>query len=189
MDGYTFTLSQCPDPSLLIPVPIVKSQLDTFFQTLDGSADGDPNYFVVAITPATGQSIQTLQAARAADNAVPGNSIDIEANRGDRYIELTTLVGGGSFVGDLADPDFSGILGSIGQTLVASKSTFTLALPATGQAEAIVTVVHVDGTTTIVSPSQYTLVGTVLTLTDVDLVLSLSATDTIQISYQPAAAY
>lgn len=187
--NYTYTISTCPNPSLLLPVSSMKTQLDTFFAGLDGGGTASPNYFVVTITGLTGDSIRTLQAIHDVDDANAGAPVQVTADRADRYISLGNLVGNGSMAMDITSADYTPILNAIGTQIIQKKGTFTLGYPATGQQQMTVTIQHADGTATIVQNSQYTVSGTTLTITDVNLILTLKTTDQIGVNYQPSTSY
>jgi hypothetical protein len=186
---YTYTISVCPNASLLVPVATIKTELDTFFTNLDGGHGTSPNYFIVTITGLTGDSIQALQAVHNIDDANAGAPVLVTADRADRYIDLGTLVGNGSFAMDITSSDYSPILDAIGNEIVQKEGTFTLNYPATSQSQMIVGISHANGTTTIVANNQYTISGTTLTLTDPNLVLSLASTDQLFVNYQPSSSY
>ena len=188
VDGYTYTLSICADPSLLIPVSSVKQQLDNFFLTLDDSETTDPNYFIAAITPSSASAIQTLQTARSASDAVVGTHKMIEVDRGDRYIELGNLVGSDSLVLDISASDYSPILDAIGKKILQKKSTFTLSRAPTGKEDMLVTIRHKDGSETTVSSDLYVIQGKNLVFISEDFVLGFAASDNIVINYQPKTA-
>jgi hypothetical protein len=188
VDGYSYTLSSCPDPSHLIPVSTIKSQLDGFFSSLDG-AGSDPNYFVFSIVPETGSAIQELQIARQADDNLVGNAGNVAVDRGDRYIELGNLVGNGSDVMNIASSDYSPILDAIGNAIISKKSTFRLARAPTGTEQMSVKIKHANGTVTEVSSSQFVVSGLELKIIDLDLVLSFASTDKIIINYEPKTIF
>jgi hypothetical protein len=185
VDNYTYTLGICVDQTQLIPVAQVKQTLDTFFQTLDGSTSANANYFIATITPNSATGIQSLQSARYSDASNAGTYKFTEVDRSDRYIALGNLVSTGSLVMDISSSDYSPILDAIGQQIITKKSTFTLArVPTTGE-DMLITIVHANGTSTVVKSSQYVINGHQVTFTDPNYVLSLSATDKININYQP----
>ncbi len=189
VDGFTYNLGVCADPTKLLPVETVKQQLDQFFRTLDSApVTQDPNYFVAAITPTTGASVQSIVNARSAIDAAAGTIRVLEADRGDRYIELGQLVNGSMSL-DLGESDYSPVLDAIGQEIVQKKSTFTLARAPTNKEEMTVTIIHANGTNTSVPSSDYTISGKILTMTNQDFVLSLSYTDRVSINYQPKTAF
>ncbi|MGK5089506.1 hypothetical protein WDW86_18295 [Bdellovibrionota bacterium FG-2] len=185
VDDYTYTLSSCADPTQLVSVSDVKTSLDRFFRRIDGSDTTPPNYFIVSITPNSGDSLRQLQALRAIDDRAAGNPGDVSVDRGGRYIALGELVGNGSLNREIAEVDYAGILHDIGETVVAQKSTFTLIREPTGSDEMIVTLVHADGTKTEIPSQKYAISGKTLTLTDPELTLSLRAGDVLSINYQP----
>ena len=189
VDDYTYTISVCPVQKLLMPVADVKSKLDSFFLNLDGSSATTPNYLIVSIVALTSDAIQSLQASRQGDDVMAGSLKTIAVDRADRYVDLGNSVGNGSIVLNIADTDYTAILDSIGQAIIQQKSTFTLTRAPTSQEDMIVTVLHADGTTTTISPSQYVINGKSVTITDLSLVLSFSSTDKITINYQPKTVY
>ncbi len=189
IDGYTYTVSLCARPDLLLPVQDAKDRLDSFFIALDGGTGSDPNYFITSIVPLTGASIQQLQTARAQEDVAVGAIQTHAVDRGDRYLALGNLVGNGSIALNLAAEDYSPILDAIGQSIIAKKSTFTLARAPTGEEDMIVLVVHADGSSLTVDPNLYVVSGKVLTITDLNFVLTLSATDKIVVNYQPRTVF
>ena len=189
VDGYTYTPSVCADTASLIPVDDAKTSIATFFDDLEGSSKGADSYFVVSIVPATAATIQALQAARDATDAAVGAIQTVAADRGDRYIALGDAVGNGSLTLDIGVSDYSVLLEEIGKTILEKKSVFELDRAPTSEEEMIVTVIHGDGTETVVNPDYYEISGKKLILTDEDFVLGLAHTDSISINYQPATAY
>lgn len=184
VDAHTYTISTCPDASKLMAVSDVKTELDSFFAGLDG-ADADPNYFVASIVPLTGVSIAQLQAARTVEDMAVQGAAPISVDRGDRYLELGTLVGNGSLSLDLAEADYSDLLDSIGRAIALRRSRFTLRRAPTSSEDMIVRIIHENYTVTEVPSTGFSVSGSILTLTDLNFVLSLSATDRIYINYQP----
>jgi hypothetical protein len=65
------------------------------------------------------------------------------------------------------------------------KSTFPLSRIPTGQEDMIVTLIHADGSSMVIQPTQYTISGSNIVISDQNLVLSFAATDTINVNYQP----
>ncbi len=191
VDSFTYTLGICADSSQLIPVSTIKSTLDTFFTTLDGttSSGGSPNYFVASIVPTTGTSVQTIQSSRTSIDNGLGVVKVAEADRGDRYLLLGTLVGNGSLSLDISATDYSPVLDAIGQEIVSKMSTFTLTRAPTNSEEMIITIIHQDGTTTVVPSSAFTISGKMITFTSQSFVLGLASTDQVSINYQPKTAY
>ena len=84
---------------------------------------------------------------------------------------------------------FAPILTAIGNTIVQKKGTFTLSRAPTSQEQTIVNVVHANGSSTTIPTSNYTVTGTTLQITDLNTVLSLASTDTINIYYQPSTVF
>jgi hypothetical protein len=189
VEGFTYRVSYCPKADApLMPVASVKDQLDSFFRTLDGAAvDADPNYFVVGIVPTRATSIQQLQADREVEDAGVGSLKQWAVDRGDRYLELVSLVGNDSMALDIAEPDYSPVLDAIGTAIVNRKATFTVNYPIGALADLLVLVERGDGSRIQLTPSQFEINGNVLRIIDLDLVLSLSSADKIVIDYQPAS--
>jgi hypothetical protein len=189
VDGFSYKLGICADSTQLIPVSNIKQELDQFFTTLDSNGTSDPNYFIVTITPTSGASIQAIQSSRNSIDAVVGTLRVHEADRGDRYIQLGDLVGGGSLTLDINSSDYSPVLDSIGREIVQKKSKFTLSRAPTSKEEMIVKILHQNGTSDIVPSHLYTISGKILTFIDEDFVLSLTLNDKVSINYQPQTAY
>lgn len=187
VDGYTYTIDSCPSVALT-PVSTFKSQMDAFFQGLDGSgAAGDPNYFVVSIVALTGASIQAMQTERCnVENGIFGpGSCSVATDRADRLVSFASLVGNGSLSMDLGSSDYSPMLDQIGTVIVQKKAQFTLARAPTAAEDMIVYVLHADQSRTVVDPSKWTINGNILTITDLNFVLSLASTDKFLVNYQP----
>ncbi|MCM2322935.1 MAG: hypothetical protein NDJ90_06700 [Oligoflexia bacterium] len=192
VDGYTYTLSVCPRQDKLLPVAEVKSSLDSFFANLDtAAAEGEASggYFVVSIVAQTGAAIQSLQEHRNLDDTAAGGFHTHAVDRGDRYIELGTLVGNGSLTMNIADENYSPILDAIGAAIISKKSTFLLDRAPTGTEEMVITVLHADGTSTVIPADKYVISGKSIVITDQNLVLGLAATDQISINYQPKTVF
>jgi hypothetical protein len=201
--SYTYTLSFCapqPESTSLMAVPTIKSRMDTFFTNLDGTTGTDaanPNYFSVSVIPLSGESLTALHKNRGDEDvtALGAGHRRITSDRGDRYIAFDQAVGNGSFEMELIDPsnpdmtDFNPILDKIGRVIVGKKGTFTLARAPTGQEDLILIIKHVDGSSTTVAPSQYTISDKTLTITDLNVVLNFDSSDQISISYQPKTAF
>ncbi|OFZ82244.1 MAG: hypothetical protein A2603_00975 [Bdellovibrionales bacterium RIFOXYD1_FULL_55_31] len=180
IDGVSFTVPSCPDPTKLVPVADIKGQIDTFFHTLDQTgATENPNYFVVSIVASTAASVQNLRTQRSSN----------ELDRADRFIELGNLVANGSSVMEIDNPDYSPMLDAIGMAILNKKAIFQLQRAPTTTEEMTVAIKHADGTLTVLLPSQFTVSGKVLTITDLDFLLSLANTDQIIINYQPKTLF
>ena len=184
INGYTYTLSTCPDPLRLVPVSSIKASLDQHFRELDGNLNENPNYFVVPIVPLSGASIRKLQLERQADDAAVGTT-NVAVDYGTRYLALSDLVGTGSFAADIADEDYSGVLESIGRAIVQQKSHYTLSEAPDSLEDLQLIIAKGDGTFELIPQTAYSVSGTSLTITDLDLVLSLGSSDRILISYIP----
>ncbi|MFL5812383.1 MAG: hypothetical protein ACJ763_02300 [Bdellovibrionia bacterium] len=184
VDGTHYRVGLCPVTAKLKPVSSIKTQLDSFFLNLDGAGATDPNYFVAVITPLTASTLDALRTARLADDAATGQIKNPASDRGDRYLALADLVPG-SVKLDLGASDYSPLLDQIGQAIILKKSTFPLSRIPTGQEDMIVTLVHGDGSSTVIPASKYTISGSNIVINDQALVLSFAATDTINVNYQP----
>lgn len=195
VDGYTYTLSSCANPAKLIPVASVKSQLDTFFQTLDNSMGVEgatPNYFVVSIVALTGTAIQQLHSDRCTEEMNvfgTGSCSNVSVDRADRFIALGNLVGNGSLAMNIAESDYSPMLTAIGNAVVSKKAVFTLSRAATGEEDMVVSIKHADGSVTVIPADKYTVSGKILTITDLSIVLGFASTDKVVISYQPKTVF
>ncbi len=189
VDGYTYNISVCARPDKLVPVADVKTQLDNFFLTLDGPAATATNYFVTSIVALTGQAIQDLQAARGVEDVAVGAIKTHAVDRGDRYLELGNLVGNGSLAMNIAATDYSPLLDAIGQSIIDKKSTFVLGRAPTGEEDMIVSILHADGSVTVIPADKYVINGKSLIITDSDLILNLAASDKIVINYQPKTVF
>ncbi len=187
VDGHTYTISVCADGTKLIPVSSVKSQIDSFFRTLDGHASdptADAGYIVAAIVPSTGSAIQTLQAARTAMDTTVGVIKTIATDNGQRYQDLANQVGNGSMVMDIASPSYDAILDSIGQAIVAKAGTFTLNFTATSDSDMIVIVLYGDGTFNVLNTNQFDVIGNKVVIA-LDIVLTFDENTRVAINYQP----
>ena len=189
VDGYTYTIGICPPVGLLQPVTTFKANLDNFFLNLDSNATTDPGYFIAAIVPLTGASIQALQLTRNQDDINAGSIKYPAVDRGDRYLDLVTQVGNGSLSLDIAASDYSPILDSIGQAILQKRSTFILSRAPTGSEDMIVSIIHLDGGQIAIPSSKISITGRRLMITDYSLVLSFVSTDKITINYQPKAVF
>lgn len=189
IDGRTYTMSVCPREELLVPVADIKTQLDQFFLSLDGSDATNPNYFITSIVPLTADSIDAMQVLRNTEDTAASMVKTQAVDRGDRYIELANLVGNDSMSLNIADDDYSPILDTIGRAIIDKKSTFTLARAPTGSEDMIVKLIHADGTETVISSEKFVINDKSLIITDQDLVLSFKATDQVLINYQPKTVY
>lgn len=180
IDGYTYTPSTCASSVKALPIATVKSTLDNFFLALDTDPAGlepaptDPNYFVAAITPTTGQSIQDLQAARTAVDQSLGVILTHAADRCDRCISLTSSVGNGSFAMDINSASYTPILDAIGNQLVQKVGTIKLKNPPLSQSDMTLAAVCTNGQATEVPYSSWNLSGNTVTITDIDFLLNLN---------------
>ncbi len=188
----TRTVTICPVDAKLIAVTgdgsSVKDQLDTFFQTLDGSGStGNPNYSVAAIVPKTLASVNALQALRNTEDSNVGLYVQNSVDRGDRYMELSTaVVGSGSLNMEINSNDYTPLLDAIGTALVANKSKFTLEREPTAADNMIVQIIRSGGGRDTLTTTQYSISGKILTITDYDVVLSFQQGDSLYVDYQPA---
>ncbi|MBC7384595.1 MAG: VWA domain-containing protein [Cryobacterium sp.] len=186
VDGKTLEpMSLCMRPGLVTPVDGFKSELDGFFRELDGSgAAGAPNYMVVSIVSKDLKTIESLRAQ------VKG---EITQERGERYIQLADSVANGSFSMDIGAEDYSPILAKIGleiqnrsvSTEYSPQSTVTLdRVPDTR--EALVVSILNGGSRITLKPSQYSISGNTLKLTDDALLKSLKPGDRVFVRSQPS---
>jgi len=191
VDGFTYTLSVCTDPTALKPVADIKNEIDQFFLNLDEVTDANtqPNWFSVAIVPLTGASIQNLQDARSHEDMAAGSIHTFAVDRGDRYLELGNLVQNGSLGLDIGEEDYAPVLDSIGRSIIEKKSTFTLERAPTTEEDMIVSVLHENGTESIISAEEYEVREKDLVITSEERVLSLARGDRISINYQPKTLF
>ena len=200
IDGHDYTVGTCADDTKLMKVADAKAKLDAFFDSLDGTTTGASTYFVAAIVPTSWATIEALIPQRyqsddhidimpfyaSNGSLVTQTRLRIPAvDRGDRYMELASLVGNGSLSLDLGSPDYSVLLDSIGKTLVEKKSVFPLNFAPTAKSDMIVKVLHADGSATVLREDQYNFEGKSLIVTDTAFVLSLKESDQVTVNYQP----
>jgi hypothetical protein len=164
----------CIDPAWLIPISTVKTDLDNFFHQLDGTtASVNPNYFVATIT--------TINSA-----SFVGSGLGYIAQR---YPALANAVGNGSLVLDLTSSDYTPLLASVGNNILQAKAVFTLKRAPDPSEAVVVTLIHANGTSTKLTSSQFTVSGTTLTITDLNVIASFGVGDNINIGYQPLTIY
>jgi hypothetical protein len=143
----------------------------------------NPNYFVVSIAPQTGAAIKSLQDSFGED---AGGYSSCSADLASRVFDLVDRVGNRSLKLELTDGDYEPLLDQIGLSVVQNKATFTLRRPATGQEDMLVWVLRgATGARELIPAAKYTVDGTTLTITDLDLVLTFAADDQILVDYQP----
>ncbi len=184
VDGHTYKLQTCPDPSKLRAVAPFKENLDSFFRGLDGDPSGDPNYFVVTISPTTGQVVKQLHDEMGEDAGSYGSA---SSDVGTRLFELADLVGNGSLRLEITSPDYSQLLDQIGLVLVEKKSRFKLKFRPSAEEDMIVWIVHKNGSRTQIAYDDFTIDGYDLVISNRDLLLSLSDTDKLLVDYQPGS--
>ena len=211
VDGVTFKTGICQDESKLIPVSDFKDSLVDFFYGLDEvqEDDTDPaprtsaavNFFTVSIVPTTAATVNSMRAERVLSTDrlddleyYSGGIVktsdrirQVSVDYGKRYIEFANAVGNGSESFDIGESDYGVILDNIGKTLIAKKSAFQLKFAPTDKSEMIVKILREDGTEDIVEHSQYEFEGKELTITDLNLVLSLKSKDELFVDYQPSS--
>jgi hypothetical protein len=184
VDGHVYRLQVCPLSDRMLSVPAFKDRLDDFFRDLDDSDSNDPNYFVVTITPTTGQSLKTLHD----DMGENANSYGaVSSDLGTRLFEFADLVGNGSLRLEIGDPDYSSLLDQIGLSLVDKKRRFKLRFRPSQKEDMLVWVKHANGTQNLVNPLDYEIDGFELVITNNTFLLSLSDTDKLIIDYQPGS--
>lgn len=162
--GVTYGETNCPQPAWWMPVSEIKASFDSFFSGINEPGFDDPNYFVAAIVQKTGTG-----------------------PRGMRYVDLVKQVGRGSLEFDIQSADYTPLLDSIGQQILARKASFTLKYEVTNKDWMIVTIEHSDGTTLRLRSDQFEISGRTLTITDLAVVSSLSHLDKVVINYQPSS--
>jgi hypothetical protein len=185
-----------------MPVADIKSKFDAFFENLDGTTT--PNYIVASIVVTTAAGVKMLhQTDRCPEQLkIFGGCdplYDVTSDRGDRYIELASLVGGASGSYDITSGDYSSILTSIGEAIINERFTFTLAKEPTNTEQMIVTIVRADGNSYGVAPGDITISGYTVSLDETvifggtgangTVYPGILATDTVSISYQPTQDY
>jgi hypothetical protein len=201
VDGYTYTLSDCPDSSTLMPVSEIKTKVDQFFSSIDGDSASNPNYLVASIVATTGDTIRTLQEKQITMQKEVGLRQTIDQDLGSRYIEFANSVGNGSMVIDIGAEDYGPILRQIGRKIVVKSKTkvqvkaysqirsFELEHNPDPSTPAILMVEHADGGQQALSPNQYTITGTHVTITDEEFLQTIRPTDTLVVKYRPSGAY
>jgi hypothetical protein len=199
---YSYTIGICPNPDYVMPISTIKTNLDNFFNGLDGTAGVNSSYSIVSIVPWDAASVQAVQGtdstgaylspatARHLDDvnvntASPGAAIIMQAvDRGDRYIALGNRVGNGSFTANLASSDYSPILNAIGTQMATQKGVFIIPNPPASQQQLSVMIQHSNGSpTTTIASTNFTLQGNVVTITDLPTILSFAMGDQLQFNY------
>jgi hypothetical protein len=184
VDAHTYKLQTCPDPTKIRPVAPFKEGLDTFFRALDGDPAGDPNYFVVTISPTDGQIVKQLHDEMGED---AGGYSSTSSDIGTRLFEFADLVGNGSLRLEITSPDYSPLLDQIGLVLVEKKSRFKLKFQPSSEDDMLVWIVHKNGSKTEVSRDDFEIDGYYLVFSNRELLLSLSDTDKLLVDYQPGS--
>ena len=182
--GHTFRLQVCPKTGTSVSVAGFKQSLDTFFRTLDGKADGNPNYFITTITPTSGTVLKTLHDELGEDTGSYGA---VSSDYPSRFFELVDLVGNGSLKMEITSNDYAPILEAIGQTVVTKKNRFKLRFQPTGKSDLLIYVKHATGTLVRIPDEDYEIDGFEIVLTNDELTLSLTDSDRIVIDYQPSS--
>jgi hypothetical protein len=193
IDGFTYTPGICPNPDQLLSVSSVKAQLDSFFLGLDGNSATQANYMIASVVALGSTSIQAIQNERNEETAdvaaaSPSQGLNLwTVDEGDRYIQLGQMVGNGSVALDLGSSDYSSVFDSIGAAIVQQKGSFPLSRAPFSQERVVVSILHADGSFTSLSPTQFTMNGSTLVISDQDAILSFQSTDQVQISFQQMA--
>lgn len=188
VEGKTLeAMSICVRPGLLTPIETVKNRFDTFFHELDGTSPGtSPNYTVVSIVNKDLKTIEYLR-ANSGEKA-------ITHERGDRYIQLADMVGGGSFSMDIGSRNYAKVLEKIGLEVV-KHSTVQVFAPQTefklerapDQAERmVVTLERASGERLVLKKGQYSVTKNLVKITDPALIPVLKIGDRIYVNYQPS---
>jgi hypothetical protein len=203
VDGYSYALTYCVEPSSLIPVSQIKSTADAFFNQLDGitTNTANPNYIIAAVVAQKGTTVRTLQNLQKTMQRQSGLRVTTDQDQGSRYIQFEQLVGNGSQVIDIGAEDYTSVLQNIGQTIVthnpqsvpvttyAPISTFELDHPVNTSSTIVISIQRANGTIEDLSSDQYTVEGTTVTLTDESVIQSLASGDHLQVMYRPNGAY
>jgi hypothetical protein len=202
VDGFTYSLTYCVEPSSLMSISDIKNQVDAFFNKLDGITSGpNPNYLVASVVSSTGATVERLQNLQKTMQKESGLRVTTDQDLGERYIEFANQVGNGSEVIDIGAEDYTSVLQNIGQKIVKSIpvqvpvttyapiGTFELNHAANPNTPPILTIMHADGSSQVLTASQYTVSGTTVTITDQSVLQSLASGDRIQVMYKPNGAY
>ncbi len=197
-------MSVCLAPSVQLRSPeTFKGELDAFFRQLDGSGPtGNPNYIVSVITAMKYSTVMALRKVSEDDAKKKGGIPDITHEAGDRYVHLANIVNipqlGGANAEklklDIGADDYTPVLEQIGLEIVNRSvvkefrptTKFVLKrLPVEGERFEVV-IVNAAGSR-VLDPSQYSLAGNEVTITDEKIIKTLRAGDQVQIRYQPAS--
>jgi hypothetical protein len=181
---HTYRLQICPKAADILPVSQFKSELDSFFRTLDGNPDGSPNYFVVSIGPTSGDVLKSLHDEMGEDGSAYGST---SSDYPTRLYEFADAVGNGSLKLEISSNDYSDMLDQIGRTIVQKKNTFKLKFQPSSENDMLVWIIHADGSRQDVSYDDFEVDGYDLVITNDALLLSLTDSDQIFIDYQPGS--
>jgi hypothetical protein len=191
VEGVTLApVTVCTKPELLLGVSAFKESLDSFFGKLDGGAGAAPGKFL--IVSIVSKNLKTIQ-----DLRVKAGDLEIAHTRGDRYVELATLAGDGSFSMDIGAEDYSEILEKIGLEVVKHSTTTKFVpvtrfkldrIPAEGE-RFLVILLSTDGSSVELQETQYVLRKNTLTITDPALIAGLKKGDEIRVRYQPSTVH
>lgn len=183
VEGQSYTVGICPDPTKLLSVTSARDTMKTYFEGLNSS--GDANLSISVITPTTWSGIQSLQSAREATDAAL-NQIKVWAvNKGSRYIELAGYFDSSPAVLDIASANYTPVLDAIGQKIIEKLSTYQLLRTPSSKNELIVQIIRADGSRETVQYDDFEIQGSKLVLTNETLVLGLGVGEQIYINYQP----
>jgi len=182
--GHTYRRQACPKPAKIRSVASFKTELDTFFRTLDGDPTGDPNYFVTTISPTDGVSVKALQDEMGESG---GGYSSVSSDYGTRLFEFVDAVGNGSLKMEIRSSDYSPILDAIGQTVLTKKNRFKLRFQPTSEDDILIWVKHEDGSRDQIMNEDFEIDGYEIVIVDNGLLLSLRDSDRIVIDYQPAS--
>lgn len=183
-------MTLCIRPGLVTPVETFKTQLDSFFNNLDGTPAGStPNYLVTSIVS---KNLKTITYLR---SQVPN---EITHERGERYIKLADIVGNGSFSMDIGASSYAPILNKIvtevtkRSTVVTTEKKFvpqtTIKLDYVIDTRVPVSVV-IDGENgrRVLGKDQFTVSGNTLTITDAAVIKTLRPGDSYFVDSQPGS--
>jgi hypothetical protein len=184
VDGHVYRLQVCPLEDRVVPVAAFKNEMDDFFRGLDGKPEGDPRYYVVNITPLTGQVVKGLH-DEMGENA--NNYGAVSSDVATRLHEFAALVGNGSVNLEITSADYSQLLDQIGLSLVEKKRRFKLRFRPSRKEDMLAWILKSDGQKNLISYDDYEIEGWEMVITNNSLMLSLSDSDRLVIDYQPGS--
>jgi len=186
-------MTLCMRPGTAESVASFKGRLDTFFRTLDGNPNGNPNYLVTAIVGKDPAAVTELRQKTQEMNSETHLTV-ITNEIGTRYLELVNQAGNGSFAMDIAANKYNTILDKIGLEIVnhstvtqtVAKMTYKLDRAPDLHERVIVTVQSASGKTYVLAANQFHVAANQFTITDDSLKTVLQPGDRIRVQYQPS---